>query len=73
MSREINADDARCQIMQAQAVLSLLLNTMTHKDGNLPDMIGAIMTLLDGVPEAMEAVFMELSAHEVIAMRGKKA
>ncbi|MGA8120382.1 hypothetical protein [Rouxiella badensis] len=73
MNREISADDARCQVMQAQAVLSLLLNTMSLKDGNLLDAVGAIMTLLDGVPEAMDSVFCELSTYEIIAARGKTA
>lgn len=72
MSYKLDADGARCQIMQAQAVLSLWLNTMTSSDGNLPDMIGAVMTLLEGVPEVMEALFVEYTALQIAAMRGRK-
>ncbi|EIC82982.1 hypothetical protein [Serratia sp. M24T3] len=73
MSYKLDADDARCQVMQAQAVLSLWLNTMTNSDGNLPDMIGAVITLLEGVPEVMEALFLEHSDLQIAAMRGRKS
>lgn len=72
MSREISADDARCQIMQAQAILSMLLESLTANDGRLSDITGAVMTLLEGVPEVMEALFIEYTALQIAAMRGRK-
>lgn len=72
MSHQISADSAQCQVTQAQAILSMWLESVTSRDGNLSDMIGAVMTLLDGVPEAMEAVSMKLSAYELKA-RGSKS
>ncbi len=60
MSRIISADDAFCQIQQAQAVLSLWLETMTNKDRDIPDRIGAVLTLLDGVPEAVDTMIGEI-------------
>ncbi|WP_336886056.1 hypothetical protein [Citrobacter portucalensis] len=46
--------DATCQIEQAQAVLSMWLErTNKDSDPDLPRLIGSILTLLHGVPEAM--------------------
>ncbi|CZV84653.1 MULTISPECIES: hypothetical protein [Enterobacteriaceae] len=61
--------DAVCQVEQAQAVLSLWLETTTRKDGDLSRMIGALMTLLDGVPESMDEAESKLADY---AMREYK-
>lgn len=46
--------DATCQVEQAQAVLSLWLERTTKdSDPDLPRLLGSIITLLHGVPEAM--------------------
>ncbi|HBR7852250.1 MULTISPECIES: hypothetical protein [Klebsiella] len=46
--------DATCQVEQAQAVLSLWLERTTKdSDPDLPRLLGSIITLLNGVPEAM--------------------
>ncbi|MCL5590067.1 hypothetical protein M5Y58_10305 [Enterobacter roggenkampii] len=47
--------DATRQIEQAQAVLSMWLESTTKDTSpDLPRLIGSILTLLHGVPEAME-------------------
>lgn len=54
--------DATCQIEQAQAVLSMWLErTSKSSDPDLPRLIGSILTLLHGVPEAMEEAESKLS------------
>ncbi|WP_371337481.1 hypothetical protein [Klebsiella quasipneumoniae] len=53
--------DAICQVEQAQAVLSLWLESTTNKtDPDLPRLISSIMTLLHGVPEAMDEAEMRI-------------
>lgn len=46
--------DATCQVEQAQAVLSLWMERITKdSDPDLSRLLGSIITLLNGVPEAM--------------------
>lgn len=66
-------DDAICQIEQAQAVLSLWLETTTSKDGDLSRMIGALLTLLDGVPESMDEAESKLADYAMREHREGKA
>ncbi|QLY66297.1 hypothetical protein [Enterobacter asburiae] len=54
--------DATCQVGQAQAVLSMWLESTTkdsHPD--LSRLIGSVLTLLHGVPEAMEEAESQLA------------
>ncbi len=54
--------DATCQVEQAQAVLSMWLESTTkntHPD--LPRLIGSVLTLLHGVPQAMEEAESQLA------------
>ncbi|MDZ4034453.1 hypothetical protein U0868_23175 [Kluyvera ascorbata] len=54
MMNQLQLVDATCQIEQAQAVLSMWLErTNKDPDPDLPRLIGSILTLLHGVPEAM--------------------
>lgn len=47
--------DATCQVEQAQAVLSMWLESTTkNSHPDLPRLIGSVLTLLHGVPQAME-------------------
>ncbi|CNI16664.1 Uncharacterised protein [Yersinia similis] len=46
-------EDVTCQVRQAQAVLAMWLELATSNKSDISDKIGAIITLLDGVPEAM--------------------
>ncbi|EAZ9465503.1 hypothetical protein NP48_003705 [Salmonella enterica] len=56
--------DAACQIKQAQAVLSMWLESGDKDYGpELPCLIGSILALLHGVPEAMEEAESELAGY----------
>ncbi|CNI72434.1 Uncharacterised protein [Yersinia pekkanenii] len=46
-------EDVTCQVKQAQAVLAMWLELATGGKNDTTDKIGAIITLLDGVPEVM--------------------
>ena len=66
--------DAACQIEQAQAVLSMLLESTSNKtDPDLPRLIGSILTLLHGVPEAMSEAESKLADHVMREYREGKA
>ncbi|RUR91058.1 hypothetical protein [Pectobacterium polaris] len=53
MRKEKGLEDAMNQVLQAQAVLSVWVKTMTTDDDNVPDMIDAVMTILDGVADVI--------------------
>lgn len=66
--------DAACQIEQAQAVLPMWLESTTNKtDPDLPRLIGSILTLLHGVPEAMSEAESKLADHVMREYREEKA
>ncbi|HII3073354.1 MULTISPECIES: hypothetical protein [Citrobacter freundii complex] len=66
--------DATCQIEQAQAVLSMWLErTNKDSDPDLPRLIGSILTLLHGVPEAMSEAESQLADYVMRDYRGNKA
>lgn len=66
--------DAACQIKQAQAVLSMWLErTNKDSDPDLPSLIGSILTLLHGVPEAMEEAESKLADYVMREYREGKA
>ncbi|CNI37430.1 hypothetical protein [Yersinia pekkanenii] len=46
-------EDVTCQVRKAQAVLAMWLELATSSKNDITDKIGAIITLLDGVPEVM--------------------
>lgn len=46
-------EDVTCQVKQAQAVLAMWLELATSNKNDISDKIGAVITLLDGVPEVM--------------------
>lgn len=58
MSHEITLDDVMCRIQQAQTVLNVWLKTLTTDDGVAPDMVDSVLTILDGLPDAV-AIAME--------------
>ncbi|MDT7074245.1 hypothetical protein RQL62_06515 [Citrobacter amalonaticus] len=65
--------DATCQIEQAQAVLSMWLErTNKDSDPDLPRLIGSILTLLHGVPEAMSEAESQLADYVMRAYRESK-
>lgn len=54
--------DATCQVEQAQAVLSMWLESTTkNSHPDLSRLIGSVLTLLHGVPEAMEEAESQLA------------
>lgn len=66
--------DAACQIARAQAVLSMWLESTTNKtDSDTPRLIGSILTLLHGVPEAMEEAESTLADYMMRECREGKA
>lgn len=42
-----------CRIQQAQTVLSFWRETMTTDDGSYPDIVDAVLTILDGLSDAV--------------------
>lgn len=66
--------DAARQIEQAQAVLSMWLESTTKDTSpDLPRLIGSILTLLHGVPEAMEEAESKLADYVMREYREGKA
>lgn len=66
--------DAACQIEQAQAVLSMWLESASNKtDPDLPRPIGSILTLLHGVPEAMSEAESKLADYVMREYREGKS
>lgn len=66
--------DATYQIEQAQAVLSMWLErTNKDSDPDLPRLIGSILTLLHGVPEAMSEAESQLADYVMRDYRENKA
>ena len=65
--------DATCQIEQAQAVLSMWLErTSKDADPDLSRLIGSILTLLHGVPEAMSEAESQLADYVMRDYRESK-
>ena len=65
--------DATCQIEQAQSVLSMWLErTNKDSDPDLPRLIGSILTLLHGVPEAMSEAESQLADYVMRDYRESK-
>lgn len=58
MNHEISLCDVMSRIQQAQTVLSVWLQTLSTDDGKVPDMVDSVLTILDGLPDAV-AVAME--------------
>ncbi|TLU68307.1 hypothetical protein FFB58_10480 [Enterobacter sp. MF024] len=62
--------DAQCRVEQAQAVLSVWLECGVADDRDQA-MIGSLISLLEGVPEAMISVENEMVVHEMQVHREK--
>lgn len=73
MMNQLQLVDATCQIEQAQAVLSMWLErTNKDSDPDLPRLIGSILTLLHGVPEAMSEAESQLAEYVMRDYRESK-
>ncbi|WP_075180614.1 hypothetical protein [Pantoea sp. 1.19] len=53
MNKKLSNETVMCRIQQAQTVLSVWLNSMTKDDGNAPDMVDAVLTILDGLADSL--------------------
>ncbi|WP_171887962.1 hypothetical protein [Klebsiella variicola] len=63
--RHLPLIDATYQVEQAQAVLSLWMERISKdSDPDLPRLLGSLMTLLNGVPEAMSEA--ESALHDYV-------
>ncbi|EMQ4301566.1 hypothetical protein WG886_002221 [Yersinia enterocolitica] len=51
--KQITLDDVMCRIQQAETVLTLWLGTLTTDDGNVPDMVDSVLTILNGLSDAV--------------------
>lgn len=69
----VSLSDSICRVQQAQAVLSIWLERTTTDDGDTTDLIGAILSLLDGIPDVMDAAEDELCAMDKLKRSGGKA
>ncbi|AWO80694.1 MULTISPECIES: hypothetical protein [Serratia] len=72
---QVSLADSICRVQQAQAVLSIWLertSLRTHSNGE-EDLIGAIMSLLQGVPEIMEGADEVLAGMVMQGLAGKKS
>lgn len=70
--KTIPIGDAQCRVEQAQALLSVWMEAETG-DKTTWALIGAIITLLDGVPEAVKAAEYEICDYIARDMREGKA
>lgn len=69
----VSLSDSICRVQQAQAVLSVWLERTTTDHGDTADLIGAILSLLDGIPDVMDAAEGELFAIDALKRAGGKA
>lgn len=69
----VSLADSICRVQQAQAVLSVWLNLTTTDDGDTADLLGAVLTLLNGIPDIMDAAEDELCAMDALKRSGGKA
>ncbi|WP_227734580.1 hypothetical protein [Yersinia proxima] len=65
-------EDVTGQVRQAQTVLAMWLELATSNKSDTSDKIGAIITLLDGVPEVMIAANSKLADYDYEKYKGGK-
>ncbi|CAM7786273.1 hypothetical protein WE689_002891 [Escherichia coli H10] len=53
MKQGLSVSEVMRRIQQAQTVLTMWLHTMTTDDGEAPDMVDAVLTILDGLADAL--------------------
>lgn len=67
----LSLSDAKCRIQQAQEMLSLWLEATTNDD-RAANLLGGLLTLLDGIPDVMDAAEGELFAMDALRRAGGK-
>jgi hypothetical protein len=70
--KPISLADSICRVQQAQAVLSVWLERTTTAQGDTADLIGAILSLLEGIPDVMDAAEEELLSSDLLKAAGGK-
>lgn len=64
--------DAKCRVQQAQEMLSLWLEATTSDD-RTANLLGGLLTLLEGIPDVMDAAEGELCVMDALTRSGGKA
>ncbi|OHY62428.1 hypothetical protein BB778_24035 [Pluralibacter gergoviae] len=64
--------DAKCRVQQAQEMLSLWLEATTNDD-RTANLLGGVLTMLDGIPDVMDAAEGELCVMDASTRSGGKA
>jgi hypothetical protein len=70
--RDFSLLDNYCRVRQAQAVLSLWLASMVQESTEV-DLVASVLTLLDGVPEAIDEADGELERYALKEQKEGKA
>ncbi|AIQ99020.1 hypothetical protein LG71_03460 [Pluralibacter gergoviae] len=68
----VSLSDSICRVQQAQELLSLWLESTTNDD-RTNNLLGGLLTLLDGIPDVMDAAEGELFAMDALKRSGGKA
>ncbi|EQB4442709.1 hypothetical protein ACYKEA_000387 [Pluralibacter gergoviae] len=68
----VSLSDAKCRIQQAQEMLSLWLEATTNDD-RTANLLGGVLTMLDGIPDVMDAAEGELCVMDASTRSGGKA
>ncbi|EMM6764526.1 hypothetical protein ROS60_004851 [Pluralibacter gergoviae] len=68
----VSLSDAKYRIQQAQEMLSLWLEA-TANDDRTANLLGGLLTLLEGIPDVMDAAEGELCAMDALKRSGGKA
>lgn len=71
----IHLADAFCRVSQVQAVLAMWLELVSgYDDSEIIHQVGSVITLLDGVPEVMQAAEKKLAdySHTEMGLKAKK-
>ncbi|MEK9497797.1 hypothetical protein V2H77_15255 [Photorhabdus sp. P32] len=62
---QMSLEEVISRVQQAQTVLSVWMKALTTDDGNVPDMVDSVITILDGLPDAIALQMEEPSmSHE---------
>lgn len=65
----VSLSDAVCRVQQAQEMLSLWLEATTNDD-RTANLLGGLLTMLEGVPAVMDAAEDELCAMDALKRSG---
>lgn len=69
MANHVEHIDAFCRVKSVQAILSLWLEAPLAAQDIDIDLVGGMLSLLEGVPEAIESAEAELAKLEIVNKR----